>query len=282
MARARCLCGAVVWEAEPPFQLVHDCHCGRCRKIHGGASATMAAVPRERLRWLQGEGELQSFSTAPGSRRSFCRHCGSPAPVGEFEGLRFFPIGPLEGDFEAVSEGHIFVASKAPWHDVTDGLPSFDAYPPGVDSPVFDDLPRAPATPGSVGGSCLCGDVAWQFEGKPLLMRYCHCLRCRRARAAAYAANAMVARAAFRWTRGGDRPVVYKLPEAERFSQAFCPRCGGKTPVYLDAREAWVVPLGALDDDPGARPSEHIFVGSKAHWLRITDELPRFEAYPEG
>jgi hypothetical protein len=28
-------------------------------------------------------------------------------------------------------------------------------------------------------------------------------------------------------------------------------------------------------DDPSIRPSEHIYVGSKARWFEITDELPQ-------
>ncbi len=37
-----------------------------------------------------------------------------------------------------------------------------------------------------------------------------------------------------------------------------------------------------LDDDPGVRPSAHIFVGSKAPWYEVHDELPRFEEWPPG
>ena len=37
------------------------------------------------------------------------------------------------------------------------------------------------------------------------------------------------------------------------------------------------VALGSLDDEPGIRPTEHIFVGSKAAWFEITDDLPQAE-----
>jgi hypothetical protein len=40
--------------------------------------------------------------------------------------------------------------------------------------------------------------------------------------------------------------------------------------------------LGVLVDDPGIRPSFHVFVGSKAPWFEITDELPQFRGLPEG
>ncbi|EKM31400.1 glutathione-dependent formaldehyde-activating, GFA [Vibrio harveyi] len=41
------------------------------------------------------------------------------------------------------------------------------------------------------------------------------------------------------------------------------------------------VRLGILDDIPADKPSFHIFVGSKAPWNEITDELKQFEAEPK-
>ncbi len=40
------------------------------------------------------------------------------------------------------------------------------------------------------------------------------------------------------------------------------------------------VPLGTLKDEPSIRPSMHIFVGSKAQWFDITDDLPQHESFP--
>jgi hypothetical protein len=37
--------------------------------------------------------------------------------------------------------------------------------------------------------------------------------------------------------------------------------------------------LGSLIDEPTIRPSGHIFVGSKAPWFEITDELPQSDEY---
>ena len=42
------------------------------------------------------------------------------------------------------------------------------------------------------------------------------------------------------------------------------------------------VPAGSLDDDPGVWPALHLFVGSKAPWWEITDELPTFEDWVPG
>jgi hypothetical protein len=41
------------------------------------------------------------------------------------------------------------------------------------------------------------------------------------------------------------------------------------------------VALGSLKDAPSLRPQNHMFVGSKAPWYEILDDLPQFDGYPE-
>jgi hypothetical protein len=54
--------------------------------------------------------------------------------------------------------------------------------------------------------------------------------------------------------------------------------CGGATlPTFFRDHPGYIgLPLGTLDDDPGVRPSAHVFVDSKAPWFEITDSLPQF------
>jgi len=37
--------------------------------------------------------------------------------------------------------------------------------------------------------------------------------------------------------------------------------------------------MGSLVDVPSIRPTKHIFVGSKAAWFEITDDLPQHDAH---
>jgi len=41
------------------------------------------------------------------------------------------PIGALEQDPGNRPQMNIFVGSKAPWYEITDGLPQYDEWPPG-------------------------------------------------------------------------------------------------------------------------------------------------------
>lgn len=40
------------------------------------------------------------------------------------------------------------------------------------------------------------------------------------------------------------------------------------------------VPYGVLVDEPTLKPTAHMFVGSKAAWFEIRDDLPRFDERP--
>jgi hypothetical protein len=127
-------------------------------------------------------------------------------------------------------------------------------------------------------GSCLCGAVAFE-AGDPIELRNCHCSRCRKARGAAFAANLFVPTGAFRWLRGETLVTSYRLPSAQRFGNSFCSICGSPMPRAVGTRNVVLIPAGALDDDPKVRTSSHIYVGSKAIWHEITDDLPQ---HPEG
>ena len=128
-------------------------------------------------------------------------------------------------------------------------------------------------------GSCHCGRVAYEVEGDPLFMQSCHCTRCRRARGAAHATNIFFKADAFRFTRGEDLVVSYKVPEAQFYTVAFCSHCGGAVPGVSKQRGIAVIPAGTLDTDPKMTPQRHIFTNYKTPWFEITDSLPQF---PEG
>jgi hypothetical protein len=40
------------------------------------------------------------------------------------------------------------------------------------------------------------------------------------------------------------------------------------------------VPYGSLIDEPALKPSAHMFVGSKAPWHEILDDLPQYDEDP--
>ena len=271
---ASCLCGSVTWDVDGPAEWMSHCHCSICRKTHGTAFATYVAAPAGGFRLDGGEHALR-FESSPGFFRCFCGRCGSVVPGDPIDGRVFAPAGNFDADPGVRPLAHIFVAANPPWHEITDSLPRFDAYPPGVDAPVVPDRARA-AVAAPIHGSCQCNAVAFEATSNPLICRHCHCARCRKARSAAHASNLAVPIDGFRFTRGEDQIGSYKVPEARFFTQVFCQSCGSPMPLVDTSRGFAVIAMGALDADPGVRPRNHIFVASKAPWFEITDSLPQF------
>ena len=280
MVKGRCLCGTLRYELDGPFSAMMHCHCSMCRKHHGTGFATFVAAPIAGFRWISGEDRLVRYRSSPNGVRSFSSVCGSAGPTLLPEhGIAVAPAGCLEGDLGIKPQSHIFVGSKAPWDAITDALPQHDAYPPefeaqGVNRPAV--TPRA----GITAGSCLCGEVAYEFSGAPVRMMNCHCSRCRLGRAAAHATNVFCKLDQFRWVRGASLLTEYKVADARFHTVAFCSRCGAKLPRPSADRGIVVIPAGSLDTDPGMRAQAHIFVADKAPWFDITGPLPQFPGMP--
>ena len=131
----------------------------------------------------------------------------------------------------------------------------------------------------SIKGSCLCGAVTYAVTAPFELVGNCHCSRCRKANGAAFVTWGIVRPESFRWTSGEER--VRRYESSPGHERCFCERCGSSLASAHHGVVGEVV-MGTVEDDAGAAPREHIFVGSKAPWHRITDALPQHEAWPPG
>ena len=134
----------------------------------------------------------------------------------------------------------------------------------------------------NVTGSCLCGGIQYEIDGPLGRVVNCHCSMCRKATGAAFRTRAKVSAAAFRWVRGEE--LVSKYGSSPGETRTFCRICGATLPTFFQDRSGEIgLPLGTLDDDPGVRPSAHVWVDSKAPWWEITDALPQYsEGVPSG
>lgn len=125
MIEGGCLCGAIRYEIDGTLGTMTHCHCSMCRKTHGAAFATFAGVATDRFRWTRGQAELRRYRSSSNVDRVFCGACGSNLqfvwlPIRE---RVWIAAGTFDGDPGVRASAHIFVASKAPWFDITDALP---------------------------------------------------------------------------------------------------------------------------------------------------------------
>jgi hypothetical protein len=137
---------------------------------------------------------------------------------------------------------------------------------------------RAEGVEGSrvLAGQCQCGSVRYRVADAFLYGSNCHCSRCRAATGSAFKPFVGIAREKLELTDGAGRLLI--VGEADE-NDTRCATCGSL--LFSVVREgAYVhVAMGSLRDAPSLRPTKHIFVGSKAPWFEITDDLPQFEEH---
>lgn len=127
-------------------------------------------------------------------------------------------------------------------------------------------------------GSCLCGDIAFKVAGPIDQIAHCHCSMCRKFHGATFATFGVAAPEHFRWRHGAEKAKHYK--SSTRGWRNFCLRCGSAVPACPPGGPFALIPMGNVAEDPGTRPSLHFFVGAKAPWDKIIDDLPQHEEYP--
>jgi hypothetical protein len=125
-------------------------------------------------------------------------------------------------------------------------------------------------------GKCRCGAVRYKVADAFLYAANCHCSECRAATGSAFKAFAGIGREKLTITQGLDHIAAFG---DEGLNDTRCRACGSF--LFSVVRDgAFVhVALGSLVDAPTMRPTGHIFVGSKAPWFEITDDLPQFDEY---
>ena len=128
-----CYCGAVRYVAEGEPMMMAQCHCRECQYISGGAPNLFVAMPLDSLKYTKGA--PKQFTRSDLERpvtREFCPDCGThlvtrlpsmPAvvvKVGTLNDPKLFG-GPQMA---------IYTIDKQPFHQIAQGLPTFERLPP--------------------------------------------------------------------------------------------------------------------------------------------------------
>jgi hypothetical protein len=125
-------------------------------------------------------------------------------------------------------------------------------------------------------GKCECGAVRYRVADEFLYASNCHCSRCRAATGSAFKPFAGIEREKLEIVEGADQLVLHG---DETLNDTRCAACGSLIFSVVRDGEYVHVAMGSLVDAPSLRPTKHIFVGSKAPWFEITDDLPQFEEH---
>lgn len=126
-----CLCAQVRYRISAPIGPLIYCHCGQCRKAQGGGFAANVPVRKTHFEITRGTNSVTAFRASPNKTRYFCRHCGS-AIYSYLDAAKNVRIraGTLDPGSAISPNAHIFVASKAQWVTIDDGLKQYPEREP--------------------------------------------------------------------------------------------------------------------------------------------------------
>ena len=123
-----CQCGEISYVAKNLSDIWY-CHCTQCQKLTGHHIAA-AGTLREDLT-ING-----NIKWSPISEKSESGHCPSCNAYLFWRAHDRPTVSVLVGSLEYTDgldvKGHIYVAEKADYYEITDGLPQFDYYPEGI------------------------------------------------------------------------------------------------------------------------------------------------------
>ena len=125
-------------------------------------------------------------------------------------------------------------------------------------------------------GRCFCGAVRYSVADEFVYAMNCHCSNCRAATGSAFKPFGGIQREKLEVTDGDDVLLVHGDDDS---NDTRCGVCGSFLYSVVRDGEYVHVAYGSLVDAPSLRPTKHIFVGSKAPWFEITDDLPQFEEH---
>lgn len=125
-----CLCGSVRYAVNDVFEYALYCHCSKCRRATGSAFKPFAGTPRSNLTLDKGSDCLSLYGDKEAVHDAHCCNCGSLLYSVVRDGAYVhIAMGTLLDAPSITPSAHIFVASKASWHEITDDLPQHSGFP---------------------------------------------------------------------------------------------------------------------------------------------------------
>ena len=122
-------------------------------------------------------------------------------------------------------------------------------------------------------GSCLCGNVRFDYEPPSLWSSHCHCSLCQRAHGAAFVTWVGVSEARFRFLQQYQLAWYKSSPDSSR---GFCQGCG--TTLFFQSKrwpgEIHIVRT-ALPAEIDLEPQAHSYWDTHVNWYDFKDSLPR-------
>ncbi len=122
-----CFCKVVQYRITSAIPMAVNCHCSHCKKISGGAFASLAVVREKHLQITAGKDCLATYSLSENIEKHFCRHCGSPIfnRNSRFPGRCMVALGSLDDPEGVVPSINVHCENKLSWVLLNDKMQNF-------------------------------------------------------------------------------------------------------------------------------------------------------------
>ena len=130
-------------------------------------------------------------------------------------------------------------------------------------------------------GNCECKKISFEITQEIKYFSHCHCSQCRRCHGSAFASFIEVEKFFFKYD--SDIKYLKSYASSKDCQRIFCQICGSNIMfLHKSKPEKYYVSAGLLNGDLSLPEAHHVFVGSKANWYDITDNLKQHQEYPSG
>ena len=124
-------------------------------------------------------------------------------------------------------------------------------------------------------GRCLCGQVAYEYQGEITELAVCHCQQCKQAQGTPFVTNAPIETSKMKWLSGVENFKSYfSSPNKKR---VFCQNCG--SPLFsqrTDMPDTIRLRAGTITHGKIPEPNYQIYCESSSDWL-VLNGKPQYE-----
>jgi len=133
----------------------------------------------------------------------------------------------------------------------------------------------------NLNGNCECKKVSFEITQEIKYFSHCHCSQCRRSHGSAFGSFIEVDKSCFKYNSGTKNIKSYS--SSKLCKRIFCKSCGSNIMFLDEAKpDKYYVSVGIINGNPKLPTAHHVFVGSKASWFEINDDLRQHDTYPSA
>jgi len=123
-----CFCKTVQYRIKSAISMAVNCHCNNCKKISGGAFASLAVVKERHLEITSGEDSLATYQLSENLKKHFCSRCGTPIfnRNSRYAGRCMVALGSLDNPAIVTPSFNVHCENRLAWVSLDETLQNFE------------------------------------------------------------------------------------------------------------------------------------------------------------